>query len=384
MKRFALLILALLVIGCFVAPQASAQLVYLGMYWVEGEVEIEAGAPPEIGTAGRWVVVFKDPLVNNEIQDGYADDFVVGAAGREDEFMVNAYEDFPAMPVTPGETYYAAIVNDPDDNYGADPVAFTMSGNGFDRLLQNLVLAFGAGPRPPSPRGVPQFADFYFGKRVYQARLVEEQGLEFIVSPSPRISSTVSSAIGINASKVAMKANEGTDTAFSYSLAQASKVTAAGPRTAPTQIDFVFDMFDRGDRLPDGENEIKFTAENALGTAVRVCTVTVAGGKPRVIGIPITWPSPLHLMTTNQVTFQYTLSHDLDVDIYLFDVTGRVIKKFILHARGEGGSAGINKVTWNLVTEQGQKVASGIYVFTFVDRQTGKSLGPRGKFTALP
>lgn len=353
---------------------AKAQQVYLGMYWIAGGVS----DPNNVGTEGRKVVFYKDDPAN-----GFADDIVgiAGLAGRSAEYALNAFEDY-RLPITPG-TYKAAIVKG-EDNYGADPVEVIVTGNGYDLASTNLVLMFGAGIGDPGSRLsdlAPKFTDIRFGKRLYQRELVAK-GQEFIVSAQPRISAIAVSSAGLDTSKISMVVNEGTANAKTYAISQA-KVTAAGPTAAPTEVSMIYDLYNLGETLPEGKQDIRFKASNAYGSTLEICSVTVVGGEPRIVGTPITYPSPLHLKADSSVYFQYTLSADINVDIFLFDVSGRVAKKFILYARDEGGSAGVNKVTWNLITDQGAKVASGIYVFSLVNRDTGKMLG-KGKFTALP
>jgi hypothetical protein len=119
-------------------------------------------------------------------------------------------------------------------------------------------------------------------------------------------------------------------------------------------------------------------AETTLAAAV-----TVSGGPVRLIGELLTYPSPVHLKTDNKVTFQYTLNRAANIDLFVFDVSGRVVKKISKNKYEEGGSAGINKVDWNLITDQGQRVGSGIGVVTLVSSDDNRLLG-RGKFTALP
>lgn len=388
-KVLPVLLILLLGIGIlYVGFAARAQHVYLGMYWIAGGVI----APEGVTTADRQVVFYKGPLDNNQIVGGYADDIVgpSGLSGQPDQYIMNAFEDY-RLNIVPG-TYQVAIPNDnpsdPAAGYGADPVDVVVTGKGFEIVPVNLVLALDAGLLPPADRPevgeewAPRFEDIRFGKRLYQPALVAK-GQEFIISSQPRISARVISASGLDTSQIYMVINEGTSTAKTYSIAQTAKVSAVGAAAAPTEVNFVLDLFNLGESFPDGENEINFKATNAYGSTIEVASVTVIGGEARLIGVPITYPSPLRLMSENSVIFQYTLSKDIPVDIYLFDVAGRVAKKITLYARDEGGSAGINKVTWNLITDQGQKVASGIYVFTLVNKETGKLLG-KGKFTALP
>jgi hypothetical protein len=356
----------------------------MGMYWIAGSVS----DPDGVGTAGRDVYFFRDPLVYNRIVGPYSDDIVgpAGLSGRADQYMMNAYEDW-RMTVAPG-TYYCAIANDnpahPEEGYGADPVEVTVTGIGYD-IAPDLVLAKGAGPLAPAPRPSPygpRFEQIKFGNRIYQAVLVAK-GQQFIVSSQPRVSAKAVSEYGLNVSSIAMVLNEGASDAKTFRISSAHIVRAAGPSGAPTEVDFVYDFYQEDQSLPEGDQSMAFKASNAYGTASEVCSVTVAGGEPRLIGVPITYPSPVHLKTDREVNFQYTLSHDINVDLFLFDISGRVLKKISRNEREEGGSAGLNKVTWNLITDQGQKVASGICVFTLVNRTNGKLLG-KGKFTALP
>jgi len=112
-----------------------------------------------------------------------------------------------------------------------------------------------------------------------------------------------------------------------------------------------------------------------------VVTATVLGGES-AFGL-YTYPSPVRLNVDNQVVFQYTLSTDMNVDLYVFDISGRVAKKLSFAKYSEGGSAGVNKPAWDLITDQGQKLAAQIAVFNLVNRDTGKLLG-KGKLTAVP
>ena len=363
---------------------ASAQPVYMGLYWITGSVS----DPDSVGTEGRQVC-FYETLENNAIVGGYADDLcgTVGLSGRANQYMINAWEDFRLL-IRPG-TYYVAIPNDnpadPANGYGADPVEVTVTGQGYDIVSNNLVLMRGAGIAPPGDRpsfGMPHFEDIAFGNRKYQPALVA-RGQEFIVSAQPRISGRAVSEYGLNTSSIAMVVGEGTTNAKTYSIAGSYVTQTVGAADSPTSVAFTVDFLSVGDTLPEGEQKITFRAANAFGSTEEVVAVTVAGGEPRLIGEPITFPSPLHLKTDREVTFQYVLSHDLNTEMFVFDVSGRIVLRRPFNARQEGGSAGFNKVTWNLYTDQGSLVSSGIYVFTLVNRESGKLLG-KGKFTALP
>jgi hypothetical protein len=386
MKKFVIIsLIAILGLGMLAFTfAAKAQMVYLATYWVAGSVS----DPDSRGTEGRRVVFWRDdPLENN----GFADDLVgpPGLSGRPNEFMFNAREDW-RMYVTSGP-HKIAIVNDnpsdPASGYGAGPVDVTITGTGYD--IFNLTLEQGAGIVDPGERAhglAPIIEDVYFGNRKYQWDLAEtKEDFEFVISPQPRISAKIVSAAGLHTNSIFMVVKEGSpEGEESFGLSQASKVTASGPSAAPTEVDFVIDYFNEGKTLSDGKGiPITFRASNAYGTTTRVARVDVFGGEAGVRGQILTFPSPLRLTAQGELTIQYILTKDVNTNIFIFDVSGRIVKKFVLYARQEGGSAGLNKVTWNLVTDQGGRVASGIYVISLVNRENGKLLG-KGKATFLP
>jgi hypothetical protein len=221
-----------------------------------------------------------------------------------------------------------------------------------------------------------------FGNRLYQKDLVAK-GQEFIVAAKPRVSAHIVSPVGLKTSSIMMVLNEGTAASKSFAIKAANITKATGAADAPTDLTFTYDLAaESQDALPDGTQKLTFKAANIYGEAVEATQVTVAGGEPRLIGVPITFPSPLNLLKDREVFIQYTMSQDINVDIHMLDVSGREVKKFVCNAGQEGGSAGVNKITWNLITEQGSKVSSGIYVFTIISRDNQKMLG-KGKFTAV-
>ena len=180
-----------------------------------------------------------------------------------------------------------------------------------------------------------------------------------------------------------MVLNEGKADAKTFKISASHITKSSGPSGVPTAVNFTFDFNVEDETLADGKHDLVFKASNIFGTTIETCTVTVAGGEGRLLGVPITYPSPLHLKTTSSVTFQYTLNRDMDIEMVLIDVSGRIVKRYQIARRDEGGSAGVNKVSWNLTTEQGSPVSSGIYIFTIINRENNKLLG-KGKFTCLP
>jgi hypothetical protein len=181
-----------------------------------------------------------------------------------------------------------------------------------------------------------------------------------------------------------MLMNEGSATQTIYDIGLENITKAEGPPDTPTRVTFTYDFIQAAAAaIPAGDQKFTFKASNAYGTTIEVVNATVIGGEARIIGTPITFPSPVRLKIDSSVQFQYTLSQDANIDIYVFDISGRVIKKLTCPKYSDGGSAGVNKPSWDLVTDQGQKLAAQIALFNIVNRDTGKMLG-KGKLTAVP
>ena len=378
MKRAkALIFLALLLLG----SMAHAQSVYTGIYWISGTIEADAG----IETNNRMVVFY---LTSPEA--GYAYDFSgpEGLSGRPKEFMLNAMDDW-RMSIAPGH-YKIAVVK--QGNYGVDETPIDISGNGYDSI--SLTLAYGAGIASPEARalppglaaGVPAYERIWFDDRVYQKTLVEEKGYTTIISQKPKITAWVTAeSLAIDPDSVSpIILDEGTAGARNLNL-----ISADITQTSPTLIEFTYDFEAKGETpLSDGDHTFKFTASNSLGTITETANVSVmALAATQIVGIPINYPSPVRLSLNTSVTLQYGLTKDTNIDIYIYDLTGTIVKKFSFNAGEPGGSAGgeanPNKVTWNLIADQGGLIGAGIYVWNIVDRDSGKLLGA-GKLAAAP
>ncbi|MBI5699251.1 hypothetical protein HZC35_02935 [Candidatus Saganbacteria bacterium] len=392
MKKFLfILLLATFVIGHLtfvISAPAAGQHLFLRMYWIAGSVT----DPDSKGTEGRWAVFWRGTYSATE--SAYSDDIVGtrGLSGRTAQFMVNAYQDWRQI-VVPADDWYAAIVKGAD-NYGADPVRVRLTGAGYDFPDGPLVLAFGAGIDPPGPRPLPpwllallpKIEKIKFGDRLWQPKLVE-QGESFIITNQPRVSAQVTSPVALDVNKIVMVLNEGTATTKTYSIKASHISGIKGAEAAPTEVNFIYNFAAEKETLPEGDQKITFRAANEYGTVAEICSVKVMSGDVIIIGTPLTFPSPVRLRTQRQVTIQYGLSKDADIDIYVFDISARVVKKITCNSGAPGGQAGgtanPNKVTWNLQTDQGSLAGSGIYVFNIVDRGRNKVLG-KGKLTIVP
>ena len=116
-------------------------------------------------------------------------------------------------------------------------------------------------------------------------------------------------------------------------------------------------------------------AKGIVGVTTEMATVEVLGGPLRLVGTPITFPSPFSISKQGRVTIQYELSANAAVQIILVDISGQRIRNFVCESGAEGGSAGINKITWDGATDRGLKAGNGIYLGTILSRDDSRRLG---------
>ena len=333
-------------------------------YWIVGTV---ADVSPSVTADGRIVVFFKDETTYNT---NYSTSEISG-----NDFMVNAPNIWP-LDLVVGQTYKVAIVQG-EDGYGANPVDVTITGYGYE-TVNNLALEFGAGPLMPGQEPPPDMK-IWFGNRAYQAALVAK-GQTQVVSATPDIKVDVSIdepyALSTNIDAYTITVDPGTASEQALSL---SAMNMANQVFAAAELRAFSLQYTVADPLPDGEHTFEFSAQSSgalgtAGTATTLATVEVVGGPLRLIGVPLTYPSPYSVTKDVIVTIQYTLSADANIDIYVVDPTGKRVIKILCNAGTEGGSAGVNKVTWNGVTDFGYKLGNAIYVGTIIGREEGRLL----------
>jgi len=125
--------------------------------------------------------------------------------------------------------------------------------------------------------------------------------------------------------------------------------------------------------LSRGEHALAFRVGNALGISAQGIMVNVVG--LRLVGAPLSFPSPYNPASGTPLILQYTLSQSADIDIYIFGSSVQVIKKLSVFRGEEGGRAGLNKIAWDGRTDFGGIVSNGIYLGTIVNREDQKVLG---------
>jgi hypothetical protein len=125
--------------------------------------------------------------------------------------------------------------------------------------------------------------------------------------------------------------------------------------------------------LSSGNHALSLVAGNELGFTTQNIALTVATA--HLVGMPLVFPSPFNPSSGSNLTIQYSLSQDADIDIFIFGSSIAIIKKITTYKGLEGGRLGANKVVWDGRTDFGTIVSNGIYVGTLVDRNSQTVLG---------
>ncbi|MFA5113231.1 MAG: hypothetical protein WC529_02920 [Candidatus Margulisiibacteriota bacterium] len=382
-------------IGLLIALIAAAAVVaytlpFYPQYWVKGGAQdSEDGKTVE----GRYVIFYK--TADEAMAGKYSFDKIglAGVAKATGQYMLNTYG-LKFSSLTVGETYYVSIPNDnpsdPANGYGSDPVSVKITGAGLDLASGTLILAKGKGLAivvttevggEPAPR-----IKIWFGNRLYQKVLVAK-GEKFVISSTPDIKVEMGMdspfTLARNIESHSIVVDEGTATARTLSLTAAnvaSTVYAAGTGADEGKVSSMTVKYTFEEALSEGEHSFKVKATSsgliaAATTATEIASVEVMGGPVRLIGTPITYPSPFSISKQKKVYIQYTLSTDANIDIYLIGVGGMRIKRWNCLAGSEGGSAGVNKVEWDGRSDQGYLAGNAIYVGTILAKDDNRLLG---------
>lgn len=129
--------------------------------------------------------------------------------------------------------------------------------------------------------------------------------------------------------------------------------------------------------LGAGTYQFYISAADDLGNVGSSAPTTLRqiGGSVQVMGTPLSYPTPFRPLdkTSGNLRISYTLSKDAKVDIYVYDVGGKIIltKKFF--SGSNGGRTGYNDFQWNGTTDFGGLVGNGIFVYKIIAE--GKVIG---------
>ncbi len=121
--------------------------------------------------------------------------------------------------------------------------------------------------------------------------------------------------------------------------------------------------------IPPTQNPLTISNIKVLGTV-------------NVIGVCKNYPNPFQPLAYPPVTTKiaYKLSEDGNINIYIFDIAGNIIKRISANAgeqdstgMGKGGRQGDNDVEWDGVSDFGTTVGNGVYPYFIVSE--GKVIG---------
>ena len=113
--------------------------------------------------------------------------------------------------------------------------------------------------------------------------------------------------------------------------------------------------------LAPGRHEVTVKAwDNANNSSSRTLGFEIIEGGALRIEALLNYPNP---MSTN-THFTFRLSHDADIDIKIYTVSGRMIR----HLDGIDGSAGFNMVAWDGLDSVGDAPANGVYLYKILAR----------------
>ncbi|MFH1347592.1 MAG: putative Ig domain-containing protein [Candidatus Margulisiibacteriota bacterium] len=121
------------------------------------------------------------------------------------------------------------------------------------------------------------------------------------------------------------------------------------------------------ENLSVGKHTLVFKMGNELGASSQSIALSV--GVSKLLDTPLAFPSPYRPSTGGALTIQYTLSQSADIDIYVISSAGEVVKKLSFYKGSEGAKAGMNKASWNGITDRGAIISNGIYLVTIINKE---------------
>lgn len=133
--------------------------------------------------------------------------------------------------------------------------------------------------------------------------------------------------------------------------------------------------------LSSGLHVFGIEATDDGGTCTRVnFAAFVASQELNLVDKPIVWPSP----ATSNVLISYELTGSQDVDIFIYDMNGRMVYRKMLSAGEEGARSGLNLFPYNLKMFDGRELSNGVYVLAIIKRKSDSNtvLG-KSKFLVL-
>ena len=128
-------------------------------------------------------------------------------------------------------------------------------------------------------------------------------------------------------------------------------------------------------KLPFGEHYFLFETENAFGMCIsqeayaRVVTIPA-----QVVGKPVVFPSPFSPGIHSELSIQYELSMQTNIELAVFGVDGTAVMRRRFFMGDEGARKGKNTVRWEGKTDAGFMLSNGIYTGVIIDRDENRVL----------
>lgn len=148
-----------------------------------------------------------------------------------------------------------------------------------------------------------------------------------------------------------------------------SKVQTFGENKNVLSLTFEVPLED----LSPGKHTLVFNLGNELGNSAQ--GFEVSAGASQLLDRPLAYPSPYRPSTGASLTLQYTLSQSTDIEIFIVSSAGEVVKKLTFFQGTEGAKAGLNKPTWNGMTDRGAIISNGIYLVTIINKEDRSIIG---------
>ena len=120
--------------------------------------------------------------------------------------------------------------------------------------------------------------------------------------------------------------------------------------------------------LSPGKHSIKITGQDIYGNSSELLAddLQVEAGELASIGVPINYPNPFKPARGQGTYITYTLNQNADITLMIYDITGILLYKRIFLSGVLGGTAGINEVYWNGISDFGQVIGNSAYQYVII------------------
>ena len=96
----------------------------------------------------------------------------------------------------------------------------------------------------------------------------------------------------------------------------------------------------------------------------------------------LTGPNPFNPFS-QPVVIQYVLSKPADVSLYVYSISGQKIWSTTVYKNGEGGQEGLNKLSWDGVKIDGNKLENGLYILYLIASDGTATINKKWKLGVL-